>query len=143
MIFSSFFKRGGGQYFKLILLKGIRTRKVILGLMVLTGLVFAEELTQEQMRDFDRQCKNGNMTICTGLGEIYRSGMGGVSQDYQKAKIYFEKVCKKGNEQEKAYPEACGNLGLMYDEGLGVQQDNKKALKFYTLACNKEKLKHA
>ncbi len=141
MIFSHFFKRGGGgQHFKLNLLKGATIRKAILGLVVLVSLMCVEALgwTQEQIKDLDKQCKDGDSFSCTALGEGYLSDTEGFSKDYKKAKFYFEKVCKKGNEQEKAYPEACGNLGMLYYKGgYGVPQDLQKALKLFTLACDK------
>ncbi|MGP1581066.1 MAG: tetratricopeptide repeat protein, partial [Wolinella sp.] len=42
------------------------------------------------------------------------------------------------NEKDELYLGACTNLGLLYGKGgYGVPQDSKKALKFFTLACDK------
>ena len=112
-------------------------RKITLGLMVLVGLVFAEE-QNELIKDLDKKCKNGDMKTCAGLGDVYFIGMYGLDIDYQKAKFYFEKVCRKGKnvKKDEAFLEACANLGMMYHREWGVQQNHKKALELYTLACN-------
>ena len=111
-------------------------RKITLGLMVLVSLVFAD-ITQEQIKDFDKRCKDGDSFRCGLLGECYLSGAEGLSKDYKKAKFYLEKVCKKGNEKDGYFLEACTNLGVLYyNGGYGVPQDYKKALKFCTLACD-------
>ncbi len=117
-------------------------RKITLGLAVLVSLLCLEALgwTQEQIKDFDKQCKDGDSLACAGLGEDYLSGIEGLSKDYKKAKFYLEKVCKKGNEKDEHFARACSNLGVLYAKGgYGVPQDYKKALKFYNLACDKGK----
>ena len=92
-------------------------RKIALGLVVvLVSLVFAD-LTQEQIKDYDKQCKDGDSFSCALLGECYLSGTDGPSKDYKKAKFYLEKVCKKGNEKDERFLEACTNLGLLYSNG--------------------------
>ena len=115
-------------------------RKIALGLVVLVGLMCVEALgwTQEQIKDFEKQCKDGDSLRCNLLGEGYLLGTEGFSKDYKKAKFYLEKVCKKGNEKNELFAGACNNLGVLYHKGgYGVPQDSKKALKFYNLACDK------
>ena len=74
-------------------------KKMVLGLAVLVGLVCAEELTQNPViRGFYDGCKSGNSMA---LGEAYLFNYFD-SQDYAKAKIYFEKVCKKGNKKRRS-----------------------------------------
>ncbi|WP_285657920.1 hypothetical protein [Helicobacter bizzozeronii] len=59
----------------------------------------------------------------------------GVKQDSKIAKQYFESVLRKyrGRERYRASPvvAALFGLGTMYERGLGVKQNNSKALKFY------------
>ena len=115
-------------------------RKIALGLVVLVSLLCVEALgwTQEQIKDFDKQCKDGDSLRCGALGQGYLQGVEGLGKDYKKAKFYLEKVCKKGNEKDEHFAAVCTDLGLLYDKGgYGVPQDSKKALKFYTLACDK------
>ena len=42
----------------------------------------------------------------------------------------FEDQCEKG------YTNACLNLGLSYNGGVGVQADKSKALKYFKKACD-------
>ncbi|GAA7370258.1 hypothetical protein MM0343_02420 [Helicobacter pylori] len=50
-------------------------------------------------------------------------------QDFSKAKGYFEKVCDLNNGG------GCGNLGVLYQNGQGVEKDLTKAAQFYSKAC--------
>lgn len=61
----------------------------------------------------------------TELGkEAYNKG------DYQKAAQLFQKACDGGNAGD------CNNLGVLYENGLGVRQDYQKATEFYQKACD-------
>ncbi|MGP1579660.1 MAG: tetratricopeptide repeat protein [Wolinella sp.] len=113
-------------------------KKMVLGLAILVGLVCAEEPTREQIsKIIDERCKNGDSMSCEALGEVHLYGTDGFVKDYKKAKFYYEKVCKKGNENYEHFSRSCLNLGVIYaDGGYGVPQDSKKALKFYNLACD-------
>ena len=62
------------------------------------------------------------------LGNKYFNG-DGVTQDYLKAKVYYEKAAAQG------MPEAQGNLGIIYDNGFGVKQDYLKAKEWYEKAA--------
>lgn len=46
--------------------------------------------------------------------------------------MYWYKISSKNN-----YFDAINNLGYMYDLGLGVKKDNKKAILFYEDAASK------
>ena len=114
-------------------------KKVILGLAVLANLAFSlEEITQAQIEYVDKECKNKNIAACVGLGDLYLFGLSGLNKDYKKAKFYLEKVCKKDKniKQDDFFLEACTNLGLMYNNGFGVNQNHKKALELYNIACD-------
>ncbi len=58
--------------------------------------------------------------------------------DYKKARYYFEKVCKIGEDTQKdeSFIESCGNLGNIYYSGLGTAKNYKKAFKLYEMVCN-------
>jgi hypothetical protein len=47
-----------------------------------------------------------------------------------RATTVFQKAC------DLNYDRGCFNLGLSYEEGKGVKQDDFKAVKFYQKACD-------
>ena len=63
-------------------------------------------------------------------GELYYLGKN-VEKDYFKAKEYFEKAAKEGNEHAESY------LGLFYEKGYGGEKDIEKALYWYKKAALK------
>ena len=63
-------------------------------------------------------------------GELYYLGKN-VDKDYYKAKEYFEKAAKEGNEHAESY------LGLFYEKGYGGEKDINKALYWYKKAALK------
>ncbi len=50
-------------------------------------------------------------------------------QDFSKAKGYFEKACDLNNGG------GCSNLGVLYQNGEGVEKNLIKAAQFYSKAC--------
>ena|ERR1700683_5355769 len=54
----------------------------------------------------------------------------GVSQDYVKAREFYQKGADAGNAQ------AMNNLGALYEEGQGVSQDYAMAREWYEKAAN-------
>ncbi len=50
-------------------------------------------------------------------------------QDFSKAKGYFEKACDLNNGG------GCSNLGVLYQNGQGVEKNLTKAAYFYSKAC--------
>jgi TPR repeat protein len=64
------------------------------------------------------------------LGWAYERPFG-VTQDYAKAREWYEKAADKG------YPYAMGPLGALYHYGQGVAQDYVKAREWYEKAANK------
>ena len=115
-------------------------KKIIICLTVLANSVFSlDGLTQAQIDYFSEECKNGNTPFCAGLGEIYLLGALNFNKDYEKAKFYLEKVCKKDKsiKQDEYFLEACSNLGSIYETGgFGVKQNYKKAIEAYAIACD-------
>ncbi len=51
-------------------------------------------------------------------------------QDFSKARKYFEKAC------DLKYGGGCSNLGVLYQNGQGVEKDLIKVAYFYTKACD-------
>jgi TPR repeat protein len=61
---------------------------------------------------------------------VYLEGSAGVT-DYDKAFELFTDAAKQGSVQ------AVHHLGIMYEYGVGVQQDFKQAAKHYKVAANR------
>ncbi len=51
-------------------------------------------------------------------------------QDFSKARKYFEKACGLNNGG------GCSNLGVLYQNGQGVEKDFKKAFALFEKACD-------
>ena len=56
----------------------------------------------------------------------------GITQDYEKALIWYRKVATQGGKERQA---ACNFIGDAYRRGLGVSKDNFEAVKWYRLAA--------
>ncbi len=62
--------------------------------------------------------------------ELFNLGMLSYDkQDFSKARKYFEKACDLNNGG------GCGVLGVLYENGEGVEKDLIKATQFYSKAC--------
>ena len=71
-------------------------------------------------------CSNLNNGLgCNNLGLLYEHG-----QDYQLAKIYYEKACNLNSGI------GCSNLGFLYNNGLGVRQNYQTAKEYHGKACD-------
>lgn len=62
------------------------------------------------------------------LGSSYRDGSFGISQDYQKAKELYQKAAELG------CAAAYHDLGILYQNGQGVERDTKKAIYYLELS---------
>ena len=76
-----------------------------------------------------RQAKEGNAIAQTDIGKMYAEGRG-VSQDFDQAKMWFEKAVLQKQ------PDALYNLGLLYANGDGVDQNWSEAVRWYRLAAD-------
>ena len=75
-----------------------------------------------------RQANEGNAIAQTDIGKMYAEGRG-VSQDFDQAKMWFEKAVLQKQ------PDALYNLGLLYANGDGVEQDWTEAVRWYRPAA--------
>ena len=63
--------------------------------------------------------------------KAYEQGMAFYNnKEYDKAFESFKKACDSGNMR------GCFNLGIMYEEGNGVEKDFSKAAELFKKACN-------
>ncbi|TLD88045.1 sel1 repeat family protein [Helicobacter sp. MIT 03-1614] len=69
--------------------------------------------------------------VCNQLGYKYD-----LKSDYKKARMYYQKGCDLGSENE-GYKESCYNLGLLLDNGLGGDKDEAMALLLWEDSCKK------
>ena len=79
---------------------------------------------------FQGGADHGDVPSMRNLGISYFNGYG-VTQDYAKAREWYEKAAANGNAT------AMLNLGQLYEEGWGVAQDYGKAREWYEKAADK------
>jgi len=84
---------------------------------------------EEELKRINILLDKGNAKALYTLGGCYEHGFGGLSQDYQKA---CELWLKAG---ELGCADGYYNLGVAYEEGMGVEDDKNKAKQFYELAA--------
>ena len=63
------------------------------------------------------------------LGALYTAGQAGVTQNYERAAFWFRRAADQG------IANAAYNLGVLYQQGLGQEQDLQKALDWYRRAA--------
>ena len=86
---------------------------------------------QEAFAVFQAGARHGAAIAMYDLGVFYQNGIG-VSQDYAKAREWYEKAAAKDNAW------AMTNLGTLYEHGEGVSQDYAKAREWYEKAAAKD-----
>jgi uncharacterized protein len=74
-------------------------------------------------------CELGNGTACTGAGYNAYVSRGGTRWDVALAMQRYQRGC----ELKDAI--GCGNVGELFEYGIGVPADAKKAYEFYTKGC--------
>lgn len=101
--------------------------------------IFAKAKMQEETGQFQQafntylqSSQSGNPEANFRLGLIYETGEGHVGQDYTQAVIYYERAAKYG------HIKAMANLGNLYYNGLGVEQNLPEALRYFQKAAEKE-----
>ena len=83
----------------------------------------------DEIKRLEELVKQGDAIAMGKLGNMYYFGRG-VSQNYSKAKEWYEKAANLG------VADAMNNLGAMYETGLGGSQDFSKAQELYEKAAN-------
>jgi hypothetical protein len=71
--------------------------------------------------------QSGDPEAQTNVAEIYERGLGG-PPNYESAAQWYQKAA------DQKYSRALFNLGTLYEQGLGVEQDKLKALNLYRQA---------
>jgi hypothetical protein len=79
------------------------------------------------------QAKEGDPEAQTTVGEIFERGLGGVP-NHAAAVIWYQKVVDNPKLEDKARARALFDLGTLYEQGLGVEKDQLKALNLYRRA---------
>ena len=80
---------------------------------------------------FKKASETGHIASTLKIGDCYFSGTGGIFQDYLKAFDIYKKLALDGNGI------AANNLGIMYEEGLGVKVDLECAEMWYKMGAEK------
>lgn len=93
------------------------------GINFLSDNNFLESMPTEKLLEIEHWSHNGK--IQNAIGCRYYEGEG-VQQSYEEAFFWFKKA------EEQGILDASYYLGVMYDLGLGVQQDIKKAMSYYS-----------
>ena len=84
---------------------------------------------EEEVKRLHKLMKNGNADAFLRLAGLYAQGIRGMPQDWARCNELF----LKGGELGCAA--AYYNLGKLYNDGIGVQVDTKKAKHYYELAA--------
>ncbi|WP_147289765.1 tetratricopeptide repeat protein [Helicobacter sp. MIT 14-3879] len=79
---------------------------------------------KEALPYFKKIHEISNLENYNQLGIFYKQ-----NKDYANAKRQFELGC------EKLYMQSCFNLGVLYENALGVKRDYARALSFYETSC--------
>lgn len=75
------------------------------------------------------QAMKGQAKAQHDLAALYATGANGVSIDYPRAAVWFHAAAKQGMANARY------NLGVLYQQGLGVEKDMTKALGWYRAAA--------
>ena len=76
-----------------------------------------------------RKAEDTDSRAMADLAHLYATGTG-VPQDYSEAAKWYSKAVERGG-----YPSDQYELGLLYEEGLGVAKSRKKAMELYAAAA--------
>ncbi|UDQ97271.1 tetratricopeptide repeat protein [Lentisphaerota bacterium WC36G] len=82
------------------------------------------------MQYFQKAAELGHIESTNNIGYAYLNGRGGFELNYEKARQCFEKIIK-----HMQHKYALRNLAIIYEEGLGVKIDSKKALDYYVASA--------
>lgn len=75
--------------------------------------------------------KSADFKDYSHIGRLYEYGVGGIRQDLDKAKYYYEKGIEKFNDAESLL-----RLGRFYRDGVSVKKDPEYAVKLFKIASD-------
>ncbi len=126
---------------------------MILGSMYYDGALGAKQNYEDSFKNYE-QAANGRTWYIFGgitpnnhaqylLANMYFDGKG-TKQNYSKAMKYYKQSVENISqgfaeptpENKKWLYDACYKIGYLYDNGLGVDQDQESALRWYTTSSN-------
>ena len=122
--------------------KGYAPAQNNLGFMYENGLGVPKDF-REAIAWVRRAAENGDRTAQFGLGVIYENGRG-VQKDVAQASRWYRKAAEQGYEEainalrklaEQGNAFAQFNLGVMYENGLGVSKNLETAIAWYRKAA--------
>jgi TPR repeat protein len=139
LIFSS--SADDAQLFRDQCTKGYAKACTLLGYMIKTKEING---TAEEMVDaLDKGCKLRNAPACSMLGEIKIDGTNGVERDTFAGFSLIERaytILKEDPEQNNGsmLSSTRAKLASLYEDGVGVRQDDEKAIALYKIGCDKK-----
>lgn len=95
----------------------------------LRGMVKPDPRLPDSLKKLEKEAFAGEASAQHDLASVYTAGYGDVKQDYSKAAFWFEQSAKQGI-ANSGY-----NLGVLYHQGLGVDQNTEKAIDWYKKAA--------
>jgi TPR repeat protein len=79
---------------------------------------------------YEESCRRGNSTDCFNVGFYYENGSNGYERNYTKASTYYYAACNLKNS------EGCHALGMLFVQGMGVNEDFSTARFYLKKACD-------
>jgi len=89
----------------------------------------------QSLKKLESECTAGNKFSCAKVGDAYFWEKNG-QQNYQKAFEAYSVACNGNGLGEGA--RACAAIGFMYDNGHGVEKNEKIAYDFFKKACDEK-----
>jgi len=91
------------------------------------------QYSPEKLKEIKQKASKGDTYSIWLTGKFHEEGSNGYQQSYLKAIKLFEQVAKSG------FDSASFELGRIYQKGLGVNADSRKAFEFYQKAATSGK----
>jgi len=82
-----------------------------------------------QIKEIETSALAGSAEAQHDLAAIYVAGHGGVTQNFERASLWFEEAAHNG------IANARYNLGVLYHQGIGVEQNTETAFNWYKTAA--------
>jgi TPR repeat protein len=93
------------------------------------NLIKPDRALKDVIKNIENQAFEGVAEAQHDLAAIYTAGHGGVAQNYDRARFWFEQAAARGIDN------ASYNLGVIFHQGLGTNADMGTALKWYAHAA--------